>query len=123
MKSDVVALEGAAWPVLMLDSAGVVASANSAAIRFFGSVLEGKPPALSALWRPESKITAEQFLAVADKTPVSPSGLKFAKADGTIVPLIAVVCPLLADGQKQLLVQLFPDSAEREQRADAGLAH
>jgi signal transduction histidine kinase len=123
MKSEVVALEAAAWPVLLLDSAGVVANANAAAVRFFGSVLEGETPALSALWRAESRITAEQFLAVADKTPVSPPGLKFAKADGSIVPLVAVVCPLVAESQKQLLVQLLPDSADRAAGAEAGLAH
>jgi signal transduction histidine kinase len=122
MKSEAAALEAAAWPVFLLNSAGVIASANGAANRFFGAVLESTP-ALSAIWRPESKVTAEQFLAVADKTPISPVGLKFAKADGAIVSLVAVVCTLTIDGQKQLLVQLLPDSAERAGGTDAGLAH
>src|SRR5437762_1205640 len=125
MKADLlIAFEAATWPALLVDATGVISSANPAALKFFGPPLESKSPALSALWRPESKVTAEQFLAVAEKVPVSPGGLKFAKADGSVVPLTASVCPITNEGQKYFLIQLLPEIAERQvAAADAGLAH
>ena len=124
MKADVVsAFEGAAWPTLLVDGTGVITSANPAARRLFAPALEGKSPPLSALWRPENKVTSEQFLAGAEKTP-APAGLKFATPAGGAISAAVSVCSIVTEGQKSFLVQLLPESAERQTPgSDAGLAH
>ena len=64
MKSDAVfILENAAWPALLLDGSGTILRANPAAVKTFGSVLEGEAPLLSAIWSAENGSTPEQFLA------------------------------------------------------------
>src|SRR5258706_10857164 len=125
MSSEVAfALEHVGWPALLLDEAGVISRANPAAVRFFGPVLDGKSPPLSELWRPESKITVQQFLAGASVGAAAPGAVKFAKHEGSVVAVTAVACPVANGSQKLFLVQVFPEGVERPTPgADAGLAH
>ena len=74
-------LENASWPALLVDAASTILRANQAAVKLFGSTLEGGSPLLSAVWAAENGITAEQFLAPSLSQLHSPylmSGMKMA---------------------------------------------
>jgi len=43
-------LENANWPALLVDAASTILRANQAAVKLFGSTLEGGSPLLSAVW-------------------------------------------------------------------------
>ena len=85
MKSDLIfILENAAWPALLVDGSGTILRASPAAVRTFGSVLEGEAPRLSAIWSPGNNSTPEQFLARWERSPAGAVALKFLlKGGGT----------------------------------------
>ena len=107
MKSDLIfVLENAAWPALWVDGSGTVLRASPAAVRAFGSVLEGEAPRLSAIWSLENGSTPEQFLARWERLPAGTVALKFFLKGGGIGEFPVSICPFSKDGQKYFIFQM-----------------
>jgi two-component system cell cycle sensor histidine kinase/response regulator CckA len=127
MKSDVVfLLENAAWPALLVDSAGIICRANPAAVKLFGAAVETAGAALPAVWSPENSITATQFLLQVD-TALAPASIKFL-AGGKTLAAPVTACRFASEGQPYVVLQLPPESgaAATEGKApggEPGLAH
>ncbi len=112
MKSDLnFVLENAAWPALLVDGSGTVLRASPAAVRAFGSVLEGEAPRLSAIWAPENGSTPEQFLARWERSPAGAFALKFLLKGGGTGEFQVSICPFSRDGQKFFIFQTPPEAA------------
>jgi len=127
MNSDVVlGLSEAAWPVLLLDEAGMVESANPAAVRVFGSALAGGPAPLASVWPAENGVSAEQFLALCEQPATAAVPLKLQGPGGIGLSYLACVCAISDGGKKRLLLQLLPPAPPAEAKSpsvEAGLAH
>ncbi|HXP62131.1 MAG TPA: ATP-binding protein [Dongiaceae bacterium] len=120
MKLDIVfALEHAGWPVLLVDGSNILRRANAAAIKLFGSVLEGSSPGLSAIWSPENSGAADQFLASWERAPAPTVGLKFRAKGGVAVSVLTSICGFSEDGQKYFVLQLLPAGASARTEAKA----
>ena len=112
MKSDLIfVLENAAWPALLVDGSGMVLRASPAAVRAFGSVLEGEAPRLSAIWPPENGSTPEQFLARWERSPAGAVALKFLLKGGGVGEFPVSICPFSRDGRKYYIFQMLPEAA------------
>jgi two-component system cell cycle sensor histidine kinase/response regulator CckA len=81
--------------------------ANQAAIKVFGSTLEGEMP-LSAIWTSENGHMAEQFLLKWDSKPSPPGPLKFCVNDGAVRSFVTGIFPIADDQDKLFLLQLMP---------------
>src|SRR5882724_5088970 len=115
MKSDeVFALENAGWPALLIDGGSVICRANQAAVKLFGTTLEGTAPLLSAIWSEGNTGTAEQFLAQWERSPVARVAVKLRTKGGNSVVHQASVCAFTKDGQRYFLLQLLPENATAE---------
>jgi signal transduction histidine kinase len=129
MKHDIVfALENAGWPALLVDGSNILCRANAAAIKLFGSVLEGGSPELSAIWSLENSSPAEQFLASWERSPTPTVALKFRAKGGMAVSALTSICAFTKDGEKYFVLQLLPESESavaegRSTSGDAGAAH
>src|SRR5215831_10209195 len=78
MKSDLVfVLENAGWPALLVNSAGTIIRANQAAVKMFSPLAGGGSPLLSTIWAPENGSTAEQYLALWERSPAPVALLQF----------------------------------------------
>lgn len=116
MKSEVAfALENAAWPVLLVNSAGAIVRANPAAVKAFGSTLEGEMP-LSAIWASENGPLAEQFILKWHSSPTPPGRLKFCTKANGVQTFFTTICPLAEEQDKLFILQLLPYAAEAEGR-------
>lgn len=116
MKSEVAfSLENAAWPVLLVNSAGAIVRANPAAVKAFGSTLEGEMP-LSAIWASENGPLAEQFILKWHSSPTPPGRLKFCTKDNGVQSFFTTICPLAEEQDKVFILQLLPYAAEAEGR-------
>jgi signal transduction histidine kinase len=128
MKPDLLfVLDNAAWPALLMDGSGTILRANAAAVRLFGSVLEGEAPRLSAVWPSENRMSPEQFLAQCGRSPAGMVLLKFRVKGGGISELPASVCLFHKDEQKYFIFQLPPGTAAagaaaKREPAEGGLA-
>jgi signal transduction histidine kinase len=112
MKPDLVfILENAAWPALLLDGSGTILRANPAAVKIFGSVLEGEAPLLSAIWSAENGLTPEQFLAQWGHSPAGAVALKFLVKGGGTGALLISICSFAKDGEKFFIFQAAPEAA------------
>ncbi|HWY76457.1 MAG TPA: hypothetical protein VN281_12615, partial [Verrucomicrobiae bacterium] len=77
MKLDVVfGLEGATWPSLLVDGAGVIRQANRAAIQAFGPNVAPGSASLSAIWLAENDVAPAPFLVRAQESPNTAPPLK-----------------------------------------------
>jgi two-component system cell cycle sensor histidine kinase/response regulator CckA len=112
-------LENAAWPALLLDSATTICRANPAAIRVFGSSLEGETPLLAAIWSPENPTSPEQFLVQWERSPTSSVSLKLRGKGGNLLTLSASICGFLKDGQKFFTLQFLQDNANSSNPSDS----
>jgi signal transduction histidine kinase len=114
MKSEVaLTLENAGWPVLLVNSSGAILRANPAAVKTFGSALEGEQIPLSTIWASENGPMAEQFLLQWDNKPSPPGLLKYCAQGGAVRPFLTSICPVAEDQEKLFLLQLLPqDHAE-----------
>jgi signal transduction histidine kinase len=111
MKPDVVfILENAGWPALLLDGSGTILRANPAAVKTFGSVLEGEAPLLSAIWSAENGLTPEQFLAQWGHSPAGMVALKFLVKGGGSGAFSISICSLNKDGEKFFVFQAAPET-------------
>jgi signal transduction histidine kinase len=116
MKSEVAfALENAAWPVLLVNSAGAIVRANPAAVKTFGSTLEGEMP-LSAIWASENGPHAEQFILKWHSSPTPPGRLKFCTKSNGVQTFFTTICPMAEEQDKLFIMQLLPYAAEAEGR-------
>ena len=129
MKSDVAfALENAGWPALLVDGAGAICRANPAAVSLFGAALAGESPRLAAVWSPENRSTADQFLAQWEGSAAPTAPLKFRGKGNHAVDYLTAVCAFTKVGQKYCVLQLLRESAPGAAEAkppagEAGLAH
>jgi two-component system, cell cycle sensor histidine kinase and response regulator CckA len=109
MKADAAfALENAGWPALLVDAAGQICRANSAAHNLFGPALQGEAPRLAAIWVPDTHGRPEQFLDAWERAPVATVKLQFRGKDGTAHPHLTSVCSFIQDGQRYFVLQLLP---------------
>jgi two-component system, cell cycle sensor histidine kinase and response regulator CckA len=107
MKSDLAfALENAGWPALLVDGAGTICRANTAAISLFGAALGGEAPGLSVVWAPENSSTFDQFLAQWERTAVPMVLLKFRGKGGHTLGYLTSICSFTNGGQKYFVLQL-----------------
>ncbi|HTL18695.1 MAG TPA: hypothetical protein VL793_15770, partial [Patescibacteria group bacterium] len=121
MKSSAVfQLENAAWPALLLDGATTICRANPAAIRLFGSALEGGTPLLASIWAAENNISPEQFFPQWERSPSPSLVLKFRTRGGNTVRATASICSFSRDGQKCFLIQLLPEAGADSSGAGVG---
>jgi signal transduction histidine kinase len=104
-------LENAAWPALLLDGSGTILRANPAAVKMFGSVLEGAAPMLSAIWSADNGTTPEQFLARWELSPAGMVELKLLAKGGGAGAFSTSICSFNAGGEKFFVFQAVPAAA------------
>ncbi|MCL5097992.1 MAG: ATP-binding protein [Candidatus Omnitrophica bacterium] len=100
-------LEQAPWPALLVEDTATVRNANQAAVRAFGSVVEGDSSLLSNLWAPENPINPEQFLVCLDRSAPVPDTLLLKVRGGATIPFRSHPCAVNRDGRKYFILQLF----------------
>ena len=101
-------LEQAGWPVLLVDAAGAIRRANSAAQRLFAGKVTGSSAHLSALWAVENTLPLAEFLAKAAKAPAALVPLKLSGPKSVSLPFSAGIGEAGQSGQTLRLIQLFP---------------
>ena len=116
---DVLMLENAGWPVLLVEATGNVVHANLAALKVFGTSLEMPATNLSVIWADNSGDSPVKFFAHWETSRVPTMTLKFRVQDGTMVSFLTYICPLTEGARKLFLLQLFPDTTS----SDTNLAH
>src|SRR6266566_8271789 len=117
-------LENANWPALLVDGASTILRANQAAVKLFGSTLEGGFPLLSAVWAAENGITAEQFLAQWERSPTPAMALKFRVKGGGVATQATSICSSTSATQKLFVLQWLPEAvAGSEAKGPAAEAH
>src|SRR5580765_4548768 len=100
-------LEDAAWPALLVGTNGAVFRANPTALTFFGDILSGELPPLSALWGTGNESTAEDFIAHWEQTARPNVHLKVKRSDGSTIGFnTAVSIFVSAKGTKLFVLQL-----------------
>jgi len=108
MKPEVVfGLENAAWPALLVNAGGAVLMSNSAAIKVFGTALNGNPANVSAIWSPANGPRAAEFLALWEKSRDAWVDLKFRAADGSEKKFSTAIAMLADNGGKWFVLQLL----------------
>ena len=123
MKSEVTTvLEHATWPVLLVDAAGAIGSANRAAAAAFGPAITGAKPLLAAIWSPENGVAAEEFLADWASLPTPSVALKFRVQSGGVAAYSTSISMDDGSGQPWFLLQLFLVPARRNDAAGEAAA-
>src|SRR4051794_25267361 len=121
MKSETIpGLENAAWPALLVDSAGAVRQANQAAIELFGLSGEGASGSLSAIWSSENATNPEQFLAYWELSPAPSMPVKLRVKAGEAVSYLASICIVRSAAQDYFLMQLLPERGPSLDRSAGG---
>lgn len=129
MKSEVVqGLAQAGWPVLLLDAAATVLSANPAAAQAFGATFAQGSAPLALIWLADNNNTPAEFLAQWERTPGTMPAVKLLGEGGVTWVFQACLCALVENLQKHYLLQLLPATATPAAEAkaatvEAGLAH
>jgi len=116
-------LENANWPALLVDAASTILRANQAAVKLFGSTLEGGSPLLSAIWSPENGVAAEEFLARWERSPAPIMPLKFRIKGGAATAHTTSICSLTGATEKLFLLQLLPEPIPGDGKSPATDAH
>src|SRR5215213_8621974 len=111
MKSEVFALENAAWPALLVDEASTICRANQAAVKLFGATLEGASPLLAAIWSSDNHGSPEQFLNHWERSPSATLSLKFNTRGGNPAVYQTSLCSFTRETQRYFVLQLFADTA------------
>lgn len=123
MKADApFALENAGWPALLVDAAGKICRANTAAKNLFGAALHGDGPQLAAIWAADNRGNPEQFLDAWERAPSPNVVLRFRGKDGATLSRLVSLCSFMQDGQRYLVLQLLTDAppAAHEPKAATG---
>jgi nitrogen-specific signal transduction histidine kinase/CheY-like chemotaxis protein len=100
-------LENASWPVLLIDGQGIILLVNQPAEMVFGLIIEGKTSLTDSLWVPENSLTTAQFLERMAVPQRNAATLKLRGKGGEIYPFDAYGFPLLWQGKKCYVLQLF----------------
>jgi nitrogen-specific signal transduction histidine kinase/CheY-like chemotaxis protein len=98
-------LQNADWPALLALKNGKVLRANRAAVRAFGSGIEKEDGALAAIWSPQNRGSAQQFLTL--PPPEGPLPLKFNLKSGLPGVFLAQLC--LTEDEDVCLLQLLKE--------------
>jgi nitrogen-specific signal transduction histidine kinase len=126
MKSEVVqGLARAGWPVLLVDEAGVVRSANPAAAQAFGATFAQGSAPLALVWLAENESAPEEFLARWERAPGTMPAVKLLGEGGVTNTYQACLCSLVENLEKRFLLQLLPPvpGGVKTPTMDVGLAH
>jgi two-component system cell cycle sensor histidine kinase/response regulator CckA len=108
MKPEVVfGLENATWPALLVNTAGAVMLANTAAKNVFGAALTAPAAQLAAIWSPENGGGATEFVSLWLQSPAAVSTLKFKTSSGAAATFTAAICQFNNNGEKWLVLQLL----------------
>jgi signal transduction histidine kinase/CheY-like chemotaxis protein len=114
MKPEVVfGLDNAAWPAMLVNTSGAVLLANAAAKALFGTLLDGDPAELAAIWSVDNGKGAADFPAWWEQAQTTPLDLSFRAADGVQKQFSTAVAMLTSDGGKWLVLQLFAPAAAK----------
>ena len=115
MKPEVVfGLENSAWPALLVNTAGAVMLANTAAKNVFGAAVTVPPAQLAAIWSPENGGGATEFVSLWMQSPTSTTTLKFKTSSGSMATFTAAICQFNNNGEKWLVLQLLSGVAGAE---------
>ena len=124
MKSDAAfVLENASWPALLVEEAGTILRANQAAVKAFGTALEGGTPLLSAVWSPENNASADQFLAQWERSPLSPAALSFRVKGGGMATFSTSICRFTRDVDHWFILQLLEPVQANNVGKEPGIIH
>jgi two-component system cell cycle sensor histidine kinase/response regulator CckA len=115
-------LEGAIWPALLVDAAGVIRRANRAAGEAFGPGVESGSLPLANLWLAENGLSPEQFFMRSQQFRSTLSRLELMGEGGAMISHQASVCPVNHGGENFFLLQLLPDLAPAAPGLPAGPA-
>jgi len=108
MKPEVVfGLENASWPALLVNTAGAVMLANTAAKNVFGTAATAAPAQLAGIWSPENGGGATEFVSLWLQSPAATMTLKFKTASGTMAPFTTAICQFSNNGEQWLVLQLL----------------
>lgn len=106
-KKDNFPLEGARWPVLILDIGGNVTRANQAALKQLGA--DGKSlKNLESVWTQENGCTSGEFVKRVATMPITTFPLRLITNQGELRPYTAHVCRIEEKDRKLSLIQFFP---------------
>jgi two-component system cell cycle sensor histidine kinase/response regulator CckA len=128
MKSEVaLALENAAWPVLLVNADGAVAYANAAAKSLFGPILGEASAQLSTVWATENASEVAPFLSEWERSAPPTVPINFRCKSNPSVPYLTSICVCHNDGAKCYVFQLLREGAvaapeSKPMGADSGLA-
>ncbi len=108
MKPEVVfGLENATWPALLVNTAGAVMLANTAAKNVFGPALTGGAAQLAAIWAAENGGGATEFVSLWLQSPAAVTTLKFKTAGGAPATFTTAICQFNHEGGQCLMLQLL----------------
>ena len=108
MKPEVVfGLENATWPALLVNTAGAVTLANTAAKNIFGAALVDSAAQLAAIWSPENGGGATEFVSLWRQSPAAVTTLKFKTSSGATGTFTAAICQFTNNGEQWLVLQLL----------------
>ncbi len=108
MKPEVVfGLENAAWPALLVNASGAILLANAAAKTIFGAELNGNPAQLAAVWSPENKGSAVDFLALWLESQPVMTVLKFRTTSGPAASFTTAICQFSDHEKRWIVLQLL----------------
>lgn len=106
-KKDNFPLEGAKWPVLILDIGGDVIRANKAALKQLSP--DGKSlKNLESVWTQENGCTSNEFVKRVATMPITTFPLRLVTNKGELKPFSAQVCRIEEKDRKLSLIQFFP---------------
>ena len=106
---DMVVLDAAAWPALVVDGTAAVQRVNAAGAEFFGNKVGSQSP-LANIWTNENGAEPTAFLAKVRSAKSLSAPLKLRGKGITITSFNASVCLLQNNGSPSYLFQLFPAS-------------
>ena len=121
------AMEAAGWPVLLVDRAGAIHRANTAATKAFDPFLDSFPVPLAKLWPAQTVVSPEAWLTQWDPTAALLRSLRLKGAGNKVLLFSAAVSRFNPAEAGQYLIQLLPDSSVAPTPApaisDASLLH
>ena len=106
MKPEVVfGLENATWPALLVNTAGAVMLANTAAKNVFGATVASAQ--LATIWAPENGGGATEFVSLWLQAPAAVTTLKFKTSSGSTATYTTAICQFNNDGSQWLVLQML----------------
>jgi CheY-like chemotaxis protein len=105
------ALENASWPALLVDAAGLVVRANPTAAKALGPAINTGSAPLLSVWAAANPLKPDAILAKWDQSPTPVAPVKFTTAGGVAMTFQCTIAPVLNDGVRFFLFQLFPATA------------